>query len=47
MKQIIAKGKESKQKIQTLQAGRVVKVTDDVIVIEDLAPEVVEYIAPA
>ena len=23
------------------------KVTDDVIVIEDLAPEVVEYIAPA
>ena len=47
IKQIIAKGKESKQKIQAIQPGRVVKVTDEVITIEDLAPEVVEYSAPA
>ena len=46
-KQIIAKGKESKQKIQAVHAGRVMKVTDEMIVIEDLAPEVVEYSAPA
>lgn len=46
-KQIIAKGKDSKQKVQALHAGRVVKVTDDVITIEDLAPEVMAYIAPA
>jgi DNA-directed RNA polymerase subunit beta' len=46
-KQIIAKGKESKQKIQAIHAGRVTKITDDVITIEDLTPEVVEYTAPA
>lgn len=46
-KQVIAKGKEGKQKIQAIQAGRVTKVSDDVITIEDLIPEVVEYIAPA
>jgi DNA-directed RNA polymerase subunit beta' len=39
VKQIIAKSKESKQKIQSTHAGRVVKLTDDVIVIEDLIPE--------
>lgn len=47
LKQIIAKWKESKQKIQAIQPGHVVKVTDDVIIIEDLVPEVVEYSAPA
>lgn len=39
VKQIIAKSKETKQKLQSSHAGRVVKVTDDVIVIEDLAPD--------
>ena len=47
IKQIIAKWKESKQKIQVVQPGRVIKVTDEIITIEDLAPEVVEYSAPA
>ena len=46
-KQIIAKGKDSKQKVQAVHAGRVTKVTDDIITIEDLAPEVVVYSAPA
>lgn len=46
-KTIIAKSKETKQKIQATHAGRVVKLTDDVIVIEDLAPEQVKYEAPA
>lgn len=46
-KQIVAKSKESRQKIQTVQAGRVTKLTEDVIVIEDLEPEVVAYSVPA
>lgn len=46
-KQIIAKSKETKQKIQTTHAGRVIKLTDDVIVIEDLVAEKVTYEVPA
>lgn len=46
-KQIIAKSKESKQKIQATHAGRVTKVTDDVIVIEDLVAERVTFEVPA
>ena len=46
-KQIIAKSKESKTKIQTSHAGRVTKVTKDIIVLEDLIPERVNYEIPA
>ena len=46
-KQIIAKSKESRQKIQVGHAGRVMKVTDDMIVIEDLIPEIRSFIIPA
>ncbi len=46
-KQIIGKSKESKQKIQTTHAGRVIKVTDTVVTIEDLIPEKVAYEVPA
>jgi hypothetical protein len=46
-KQIIAKWKDSKQKYKSPHAGRVVKITDDIITIEDLVPEVVIYSAPA
>lgn len=42
-KQIIAKSKESRQKIQATHAGRITKITDDVIVIEDLVPETVTF----
>jgi DNA-directed RNA polymerase subunit beta' len=45
-KTIIAKSKETKQKIQATHPGRVIKITDDIIVIEDLAPEQVKYEAP-
>ncbi len=42
-KQIIARSKESKQKLSALKAGRVVKVTDTVISIEDLVPETASF----
>lgn len=45
-KQIIAKSKETKQKVQTTHAGRVIKVTDTMIVVEDLVPEMVTYDTP-
>ena len=45
-KQIIAKSKETRQKIQVSHAGRVVKVTDDMVVIEDLIPEVRTFVIP-
>lgn len=45
-KQIIAKSKETRQKIQVSHAGRVIKVTDDMVVIEDLIPEVRTFIIP-
>ncbi len=45
-KEIIAKSKESKQKVQATHPGRVVKVTDDVITIEDLIPEKTIHEAP-
>ncbi len=45
-KEIIAKSKESKQKVQATHAGRVVKVTDNVITIEDLVPEKTIHEAP-
>lgn len=46
VKQIIAKSKESKQKVQVTHAGRVLKVTDDMVAIEDLIPEKVIYELP-
>lgn len=46
-KQIIAKSKETKQKIQTSHAGRVIKITADIITIEDLTPEKIAYEVPA
>ena len=46
-KQIIGKSKEIKQKIQTTHAGRVTKITADVVTIEDLIPEQVAYEVPA
>lgn len=46
-KQIIGKSKETKQKIQSTHAGRITKVTADVITIEDLVPEQVAYEVPA
>jgi DNA-directed RNA polymerase subunit beta' len=46
-KQIIAKSKETKSKLQVTHAGRVVKITGDVIVIEDLIPEKANYQIPA
>ncbi len=46
-KQIIAKSKETKQKIQTTHAGRVMKLTDDVIVVEDLVAEHLTFEVPA
>jgi DNA-directed RNA polymerase subunit beta' len=46
-KQIIGKSKETKQKIQTTHAGRVTKVTADIITIEDLVAEQVAYEIPA
>lgn len=46
-KQIISKSKESKQKIQALKAGKVTKIQDATIVIEDLIPESVTYTVPA
>lgn len=46
-KQIIAKSKETKQKIQTTHSGRVVKLTDDVITIEDLVAERITFEVPA
>lgn len=46
-RQIIGKSKESKQKIQTTHAGRVTKITTDVITIEDLIPEQIAYEIPA
>jgi DNA-directed RNA polymerase subunit beta' len=45
-KQIIAKSKESKQKIQATHAGRVIKITESTITIEDLVPERVTYETP-
>jgi biotin carboxyl carrier protein len=47
LKTIIAKSKETKQKVQATHPGRVVKITDDVILIEDLVPEVAKFEAPA
>ncbi len=46
-KQIIARSKESKQKVQTTHAGRVVKLTDEIITIEDLTLERVTFEVPA
>lgn len=46
-KQIIAKSKENRQKIQTTHAGRVIKLTDDVITVEDLTVERRTYEVPA
>jgi DNA-directed RNA polymerase subunit beta' len=46
-KQIIAKSKESKQKIQTTKAGRVIKIQDALIVIEDTIAESVVHTVPA
>jgi len=42
-KQIIARSKESKQKLNALKAGRVIKVTDTVISVEDLVPETASF----
>jgi DNA-directed RNA polymerase subunit beta' len=47
VKQIIAKSKETKQKVQATHAGRVIKLTDDVITVEDLAVERVTFEVPA
>jgi DNA-directed RNA polymerase subunit beta' len=46
VKQIIAKSKESKQKVQATHAGRVIKITENTITIEDLVPERVIYETP-
>jgi DNA-directed RNA polymerase subunit beta' len=45
-KQIIAKSKETRGKIQTTHAGRVVKITDTTISVEDLIPEKVSFSVP-
>ena len=45
-KQIIAKSKETRGKIQTTHAGRVTKLTDTTITVEDLIPETVEFDVP-
>jgi hypothetical protein len=45
-KQIIAKSKETKQKIQVSHPGRVTKITDTTITIEDLVPEHISYESP-
>ncbi len=45
-KQIIAKSKESRQKIQVTHAGRIIKMTDTVVTIEDLVPETVTFSIP-
>ncbi len=46
-KQIIGKSKETKQKVQSLKAGRVVKIQDATITIEDTIAESVTYTVPA
>lgn len=46
-RQIIAKSKETKLKIQTTHAGRVIKLTKDIITVEDLVPEQVAFEVPA
>lgn len=46
-KQIIAKSKETKQKLSALRAGRVTKITDTTITIEDLEPETASFAVPA
>ncbi len=46
VKQIIAKSKESKQKVQATHAGRITKITENTITIEDLVPERVIYETP-
>lgn len=45
-KQIIARSKESKQKIQTVKAGTVTKVGDGVILVKDLVAETVTFQIP-
>ncbi len=45
-KQIIAKSKETKQKVQSTHPGRVIKITDEMIVVEDVIPERVIYDTP-
>lgn len=42
-KQVLAKMAGSRQRVQATHAGRVLQVTDNVIVIEDLSPEEVSY----
>lgn len=46
-KQVLAKFKGSRARVQSTHAGRVVQVTDDVISIEDLAPEKISFEVPA
>ncbi len=45
-KQIIAKSKETRGKLQSSHPGRVIKLTDTTITIEDLIPETVEFDVP-
>lgn len=46
-KQVLAKFKGSRSRIQATHAGRVISVSDDVIVIEDLTPEHATFEIPA
>lgn len=46
-KQVIAKMLNSRSRLQSSHAGRVVSVTDDVITIEDLVPERKSFEIPA
>lgn len=46
VKTILAKSKETKQKVQSTHPGRIVKITGDMIVVEDIVPEKVQFEIP-